>query len=184
MTSLKGQLLVATPELLSPIFAQSVILMLEHSEEGAAGLILNRPTEASIAKVSEQVFEESIDWEKPISLGGPVPGPLIVIHTDESLADRTILPGVYSTVDSDVVRDLVRRKVEPSLTVANYSGWSAGQLESEIDDGSWVIVPARVSLVFSSDPESLWAAVMKDYHGRQLTDLLGIADLPDDPRLN
>lgn len=184
MTSLKGHLLVATPELLAPIFARSVILMLDHSEEGAAGVILNRPTEASVAAISEQVFEEISDWEKPISLGGPVPGPLIVLHTVENLADQTILPGVFSTVDSERVRALVRRKVEPSLTVANYAGWSPGQLEGEIAEGSWVTLPARLPLVFPADTDDLWSVVMKEYHGRQLTDLLGIHGVPDDPRVN
>ncbi len=181
---LKGHLLVATPELLAPIFARSVILMLDHSEEGAAGVILNRPTEASVSAVSEQVFEEASDWEKPISLGGPVAGPLIVLHTDETLADQTILPGVFSTVDSGKVRELVRRKVEPSLTVANYAGWSPGQLEDEIATGSWVSLPARVRLVFAADTDDLWSVVMKEYQGRRLTDLLGLHDVPDDPRVN
>ena len=184
MTPLKGHLLVATPQLLAPIFARSVILMLDHSEDGAAGVILNHPTEANIAAVAEQVFEEASDWDKPISLGGPVPGPLIVLHTDEDLADQTILPGVFSTVDADKVRDLVRRQIEPSLTVANYAGWSPGQLEGEIATGSWVSLPARTDLVFCTDPDDLWNVVMKEYNGRQLTDLLGIHEVPQDPRSN
>src|SRR5262249_40524889 len=97
MTSLKGHLLVATPELLAPIFTHSVILMLDHSEGGAAGLIINRPTEATVTAIAEQVFEEASDWDKPISLGGPVPGPMVVLHTVEELADQEVLPGVYST---------------------------------------------------------------------------------------
>src|SRR3954468_7502112 len=109
MTSLKGQLLVATPQLLAPIFTRSVILMLDHSEEGAAGGILNRPTEANVASIAEQVFKDASDWDKPISLGGPVPGPLIVLHSLEELADQTVLPGVFSTVDAEKVRELVRR---------------------------------------------------------------------------
>jgi putative transcriptional regulator len=184
MTSLKGHLLVATPQLLAPIFVRSVILMLDHSEEGAAGVIINRPTEANVAAIAEQVFEQASDWEKPISLGGPVPGPLIILHADEDLADQTILSGVFSTVDADKVREIVRRKVEPALTIANYSGWSPGQLEDEIATGSWVTFPARAALVFSMAAEDLWQVVMKEYNGRQLTDLLGIHGVPEDPRLN
>lgn len=184
MTSLKGHLLVATPELLAPIFARSVILMLDHSEGGAAGLILNRPTESTIAEIAEQVFEEVSDWDKPIRLGGPVPGPLIVLHADETFADQTILSGVYSTVDAEKVRELVRRQVEPSLIVANYAGWSPGQLENEIATGSWITLPARVPLVFWSGGDDLWKVVMKEYNGRRLTSLLGIDEIPDDPRVN
>lgn len=184
MTSLKGHLLVATPELLAPIFARSVILMLDHSGTGAAGVILNRPTDATVAAIAEQVFEEPSDWEKPISLGGPVPGPLLVLHAVEDLADQEVLSGVFSTVDAAKVRDLVRRQAEPSLTVANYSGWSPGQLEGEIAEGSWVTLPARPGLVFGDAPEDLWEAVMKEYHGLRLASLLGLRGLPDDPRAN
>jgi putative transcriptional regulator len=184
MTSLKGHLLVATPELNAPIFTRSVILMLEHSEDGAAGVIVNRPTDGTVAAVAEQVFEQVSDWDKPISLGGPVPGPLILLHTVEDLADREVIPGVFSTLDAPKVRELVRRKAEPSLTVANYSGWSAGQLEGEIATGSWVSFPARPDLVFWQGAGQLWDAVMRAYNGRRLTELLRIRGAPADPRSN
>lgn len=177
-------MLVATPQLLAPIFIRSVILMLDHSDEGAAGVILNRPTEATVSAIAEQVFELASDWEKPISLGGPVPGPLILLHADEGLADQTILPGVFSTVDADKVRELVGLKAEPCLALANYSGWGAGQLEDEIATGSWFTLPARAAWVFSTSVEDLWQVVMKEYNGRRLTDLLGIHGVPEDPRLN
>ena len=183
-TSLKGHLLIATPELLAPIFVKSVILMLDHSSEGAAGLILNRLTEATVATISEQVFEQFSDWTQPIRLGGPVPGPLIVIHQHEELADQTILPGVFSTVDADNVRSLMRLKAEPSLTLANYSGWGPGQLESELAEGSWVTLPATVDFVFWDDRDDLWDAVMRSYRGRSLSSLLKLREIPNDPSLN
>ena len=183
-TSLKGHLLIATPELLAPIFVKSVILMLDHSAEGAAGLILNRLTEATVASISEQVFEQPSDWLQPIRLGGPVQGPLIVIHRREEFADQTVLPGLFSTVDADNVRELMRLKVEPSLTLANYSGWGPGQLESEIAQGSWVTIPATIDFVFWNDPDDLWKAVMKSYRGRSLSTLLNLREIPSDPSLN
>ena len=67
------------------------------------------------------------------------------------------------------------------MTLANYAGWSPGQLEGEIATGSWVTLPARASLVFWDGAEDLWEAVMKEYNGRQLTDLLGIREVPDGP---
>jgi putative transcriptional regulator len=121
---------------------------------------------------------------KPICLGGPVPGPLLLVHSIEDLADETILPGVFSTVDAAKVRELVRRKAEPSLIVANYAGWSAGQLEGEIELGSWITLPASPALVFWAGAEDLWKVVMKDHNGRQLTVLLGIREVPDDPSVN
>ena len=74
MNSLKGHLLVATPQLIAAIFTRSVLLMLEHNEEGAMGVILNHLTDATITDVAEKIFEEPFEWEKPIRLGGPVPG--------------------------------------------------------------------------------------------------------------
>ena len=184
MRSLKGHLLLATPELLAPIFNRSVILMLDHSCEGAAGVVINRLTDSTVASIAEQVFEEPNPWEKLINLGGPVPGPMVVLHTMEEFSDQEILAGVYSTVDASKVRELLRIQVEPSLTLANYSGWSPGQLEGEIAEGSWITVPARSDLVFWEGDDDLWKFVTKEYHGRRLTDLLRIREMPADPRAN
>ena len=184
MISLKGHLLLATPQLVAPIFTRSVILMIDHSAEGAAGLILNRPTEATVAAIAETVFDEASDWEKSIGLGGPVPGPMVVLHGVEDLADQAIIPGVFSTVDADKVKTLVRARVEPSLAVANYSGWGPGQLEDEIETGSWYTLPARVDHVFPDDAGDLWKAVVKEYNAQALSALLHLRGVPVDPRMN
>src|ERR1700761_8195715 len=99
MTSLKGHLLVAHPGLLDPNFARSVLLMFEHNKEGAAGVILNRPTVATVSDISEQVFSERFEWDKPLTLGGPVLGPLMVIHDTASLGDQEVLDGLFTTID-------------------------------------------------------------------------------------
>ena len=158
--------------------------MLDHSSGGAAGVVINRPTDATVASIAEQVFEEPSDWEKLICLGGPVPGPMIVLHTIKALSDHEILNGVFSTVDAAKVRDLLRRQVEPSLTVANYAGWSAGQLESEIAEGSWVSIKARPDLVFRDGDDDLWKVASKEFNSRRLTDMLRIREMPADPRVN
>ena len=149
MDSLKGHLLIATPQL-----------------------------------IAEQVFEEPSDWEKAISLGGPVPGPMVVLHAMEELSDQEVIPGVFSTVEAAKVKELVRTKPEPALTVANYSGWAPGQLEGEIETGSWITMPARFEHVFWDGAGDLWRAVMKEYNARQLTTLLRLRDVPDDPTVN
>jgi putative transcriptional regulator len=184
MTSLKGQLLVATPDLFAQVFTHSVILMLEHSEGGAAGVIVNRPTEGTIADVAERVFDEPSDWGKTIGLGGPVPGPLILLHTVEDLGDQEVIPGLFNTVDPAKLRELVGRKVEPSLALANYSGWAAGQLEGEIESGSWIWFPASLDLVFWEGARELWDAVTKLYNARRLSEILRLRGAPDDPRVN
>lgn len=184
MKSLKGHLLIASPSLLDPNFARAVLLMFEHNEEGAAGVILNRPTDATITDISEQVLREPFAWDKPIHLGGPVPGPLMVLHTVEDLADQEMLPGIYSCVEASKVRDLLRSEVEPSLIVANYAGWGPGQLEGEIALESWLSLPAEARHVFRDDPEDLWDLVMRQIRGTELTRVLGLDGLPDDPSLN
>jgi putative transcriptional regulator len=184
MNSLKGHLLIAAPSLLAPFFTRSVILMLEHNEEGALGVVLNRPTEATVTDISEQVLQEHVEWGKPINIGGPVPGPLMVIHTDEDLADQEVLAGVFSSIDAAKIQQIVRRKADPSLILANYAGWGPGQLEGEFGVDSWLTLPATVEHIFWDDATDLWDVVVKEVKAKTLADFLGIRDVPPDPRLN
>ena len=132
MQTLKGHLLIATPQLQSPIFTRSVILMLDHNEEGALGVILNQQISTTMTDLSGKIFVEDFEWDKPISLGGPVASSLMMLHTNESLADQEIVPGVYITADGAKVQELIEQRSEPSLVVANYPGWGPGQLDGEI----------------------------------------------------
>lgn len=184
MNSLKGHLLIATPHLLAPFFTRSVILMLAHNEEGAMGVILNHPTDAAITDVAEAVFEEPFEWDKPLCLGGPVPGPLMVIHAREDLADEEILPGVFSTVEASKVQELIRGRIEPTRIVANYAGWGPGQLEGEFDVDSWLTLPATFETTFWDGTKDLWDVVVGAVNARKLSEFLGLRELPPDPSMN
>ncbi len=184
MTTLKGHLLVAHPGLLDPNFARSVLLMFEHNKEGAAGVILNRPTVATVSDISEQVFSERFEWDKPLNLGGPVLGPLMVIHDTSSLADQEVLDGLFTTIDAAKVQVLIRRRAEPSLIVANYAGWGPAQLDAEIKEGSWLLTPATAELVFGMDEDEGWESIVRSIEERQIPKILGIRDLPVDPSMN
>ncbi len=184
MNSLKGHFLVASPELLTPFFTQTVILMLEHGEGGAMGLVVNRQTEATVADIAGQVFEEPFDWDKPIGLGGPVPGPLTAVHAAADLADREVVPGVYTCIEASHVREVIRRKADPCLILANYAGWGPGQLESEFGEDSWLTLPATAELIFWDGPKDLWEVVVKAVNARKLSEFLGLHDLPPDPSVN
>lgn len=184
MNSLKGHLLIASTSLLDPNFARAVLLMLEHSEEGAVGVILNRPTEATVSTIAEQAFQEPVDWEKPIHLGGPVPGPLMAVHTLEDLADREVVGGVFQTIDATMIRELVKQRAEPSLLIANYAGWGPGQLENEIEEDSWVSLPASREHVFCENAQDLWASVLREAQSAKLSKILGIREVPPDPSMN
>ena len=184
MRSLKGHLLIASPSLLASFFTRTVILMLDHSEEGAAGVVLNRPTEATVADIAETVFSEPIDWNKPLNLGGPVSGPVMVLHEVEDLSDQEVIPGVYNSVEISKVREAVMSRAEPSLILANYAGWGPGQLESEFGVDSWLTLPATRDYVFWSEPKDLWDVVVKAINARKLSEFLQLRGVPSDPSLN
>ncbi len=185
MNSLKGHLLVATPQLLEPNFFRTVLLIFEHNEEGAAGIVLNRPTDATITDIAQQILNEDFKWDKAINLGGPVSGPLMVLHTNESLGDMPILPGIFSTADAAKLEQILRQMAEPSLIIANYAGWGPGQLENEIAEDSWFSLPARPEHVFwTADADDLWDTVVKEIQSASLPHILGLRHLPDDPSVN
>jgi putative transcriptional regulator len=158
--------------------------MIEHSAQGAAGLVLNRPTDKTVRDVAEQVFQQSIEWAKPVHFGGPVAGPVVILHQVEALADGEILSGVFSTMDSDKLRKLVEQQPEPSLLLANYAGWGPGQLEAEIEDDSWRSLPARVEHVFWKPESDLWRAVSNEIGREHLKSILKLPTPPDDPSFN
>lgn len=184
MQSLKGHLLIASPSLMASFFSRTVILMLDHTEEGAAGVILNRPTEATVKDIAETVFSEPFDWEKSLNLGGPVSGPLMVLHESEDQADQEILPGLYNAVEVSKVRELIFGRVEPSIVLANYAGWGPGQLEGEFGVDSWLTLPAKREYVFWEGTADLWDVVVKAVNARKFSDFLGLRMVPTDPNLN
>ena len=186
MKSLKGQFLVATAALLDSNFSKTVILLFDHTPAGAAGVVINRTLDATVTEIAEQVFESPFDWEKPIHLGGPVSGPLMVLHLDEALADQEVLPGLYSTIEAEKVREIFRRRVEPSLVVANYAGWGPGQLERELAEDSWTVHPATADRALRGD-EDLWDEFETAAPAEgtlNLAELLQIEHVPDDPGVN
>lgn len=184
MQSLKGQLLIAAPQLTNPMFSRSVILMLDHNHDGAMGVIVNQPINTTISDLAGKIFENDFEWSKPLHLGGPVPGSLLVLHTLEVFGDQEIVPGVFITLDASSVQDLIRQRVEPSLIIANYSGWGPGQLEGEFDWDSCVTLPATSERVFWTGEKELWKVVVGEVNARKLSDFLGLKSHPVDPTWN
>lgn len=184
MNSLKAHLLIATPDLVAAIFTRSVILMIDHDENGAMGVILNRPTDATAADLPLDAIGEEVEWDHPLHIGGPVPGPLMILHTVEELSDREVMPGLFLTLDAENVREILRRRCEPSRIVLNYSGWGAGQLEGEFDQDSWLTLPAQLEHVFETPEAGLWESVVGQVNARKLSDFLGIRHIPPDPTVN
>ena len=181
MDSLKGQLLLASPALFDPNFRRTVVLVTEHTEEGAAGLVLNRPSETAVADAVPDLLP-LVSEEERVYVGGPVQESAVLVLAEfedpEEAAllvvdDIGFLPG-----DGDF--DLLAGATRRVRVFAGYAGWGPGQLEEELDEQSWVVLPARTSDVFTTAPEALWSAVLRR-HGGALSIL---ALLPEDPHVN
>ena len=181
--SLKSHLLIAAHELQDPNFVKTVVLLIDHNDEGSLGIVLNRPTNRSIAEIWKQIHEDATSCTAPVFWGGPVAGPLMVIHRIKALADIEIMPGVYfSTTKNNI--DSVMQSDSPDIRFfIGCAGWSPGQLESEIDEGSWGVLPATNSHVFNSSPD-LWKNIEKELTPGPIYENLGVHELPPDPSVN
>ncbi len=169
---LAGRLLVAREDLRDPNFDHTVIFMVQHDPRGAMGLVINRrlgrvPLQALLDQMGTDV--DAADAEIAAHYGGPVdPGRGFLLHSDDAMLESSQkLPGGFA-VSGDP--EMLRRILEGSgpkdfRFVLGYAGWAPGQLESEIDRGSWWDVEADPALVFDADIASIW---------RQAIDLRGI----------
>lgn len=184
MKSLQGQLLVASPHLEDPNFVRTVVLLIQHSEEGAFGVVLNRALSKTVQELWADVGEEPCDNTHPLYLGGPVEGPLLALHAREEWGEVEILPGVYFSAQKDHLEKLVAENDDQCLLFVGYSGWGGGQLEGELEQGAWFTTPAKAEYVFHPDAAELWKAVSREIGHTMLHDMLQIKHVPDDPSLN
>jgi len=181
---LKGRFLVAQPELTDPNFSRTVVYLFDHSEEGAAGVVVNRASKLTIQELSEKIYSSTIEWDKPIMIGGPVSGPLLVVHQDSDWADDEIRDDVYRTVDPDKIHEILQRRLEPSLLVASYAGWGPNQLENESNEGAWAVTDADLRHIFWNEIKDLWDVLMAEIHTRKIGQVLKIRATPIDPAAN
>src|SRR5437868_3759018 len=128
MPSLQGHLLVASPKLADPNFFRAVVLLVRHSEEGAFGLVLNRPSNTPLKDVWSEVSEMPCTTEAVIQHGGPCNGPLMAIHKEEFLAESEVMPNVYFAAAKDKLEHLALKASDAARFYAGYAGWTAGQL--------------------------------------------------------
>lgn len=184
MEDLSGRLLLATPALLDPNFRRGVILVLDHGDDGTMGVMLNRPLEVRVDVVlptwQQHVTEPAVLFQGGpvgldsalglVALPGDLPEPLGIRRLDGSLA----------LVDLDTPPETVVPHLSGIRVFAGYAGWGADQLEREIAEGSWYVVPSEPRDPFSADPVQLWREVLR----RQPGDLSYVASFPDDPSLN
>jgi putative transcriptional regulator len=183
MESLEGQLLIASPQLLDPNFVKSVLLMIQHNQEGAFGLVLNRPVGKTVQELWREVGSAPCNSTQPIYLGGPVPGPLMSLHAKPDLAEMEPVPGVFFAAKKHHLDALVLHDDPTCKVFIGHAGWGSGQLESEIDQGAWRTLPATAERVFSTQ-DDLWELVLRQIGQAVLQDILHIKDVPPDPSVN
>lgn len=183
MESLVGKLLVASPMLRGDFFARTVVLMLQHSEEGALGLVLNRPTNQTVEKLWDQISEDRCARQEVVHVGGPVSGPLMAVHLEEPLAELEVPMGVFVAVTREHLEELVKHSEHPLRLFIGHAGWGAGQLEQEMASGVWLTAPATVEHVFG-EHDDLWKETVDSIGRRFYREHLGIKRLPDDASLN
>jgi len=178
----KGRLLISEPFLPDPNFERTVVLLCEHNEEGSFGFVLNKP---AIVKVNE-VMDELKNFEHPIFIGGPVQqDTLHFIHRNTEIeAGAEVRTGIYWGGNFENVlflSDTEQLRVEQIRFFLGYSGWSAGQLEEELDQNSWIVCDfVTEELMFETEPANMWKKALGNMGGRFSV----YANYPVDPNLN
>ena len=183
-TVLTGRLLVAAPGMRDPNFARSVVLLLDHNDQGALGVVINRPLEVHVDEVLPQ-WQPLATPPGRLFQGGPVGldgalGIVLVPHGATPAPGVDRVTGPFGLVDLDIPTEVVAGRLGELRVFAGHSGWSGGQLEAEIAQGDWLVLAADERDPFSSVPERLWSQVLR----RQGGDLALLAGAPVDPRLN
>jgi putative transcriptional regulator len=181
MRSLRGQLLVAGPALLDPNFRRTVVLLGEHGEDGAMGVVLNRVSnvtvEDAVPPIAELVGQYAL-----VHVGGPVQPQAVVVLADfvEPQRAGALVLDTIGFLPGDIDHGSELGELRNVRVFAGYAGWGPGQLEDELDEQSWVVLPARASDVFTTAPDGLWGDVLRRNGGG----LAVLALLPEDPHVN
>jgi putative transcriptional regulator len=178
--SLRGKLLIASPTLVDPNFARTVVFITEHNDEGAMGIVLNRPSETSVESVVPELAE--IAGGEPAYVGGPVQPEALVLLAEFSDPEAAawIVVADVGLASADVDLDELAGAVRRGRVYAGYSGWGPGQLEAEIEIDSWIVEAPLPAELFPEDPETLWSDVLARKGGQYAL----IARMPADPSQN
>lgn len=181
MESLAGQLLIASPGILDPNFRRTVVFVTAHNEEGAVGLILNRPSEVVVGEAVPQLVQMT-GADEPVFVGGPVnsSGVAVLAEFDDPDDAGVQVVDDIGFVALDAALEEGPPQLERMRVFAGVAGWGEDQLEGELERDDWFVEPAAADDVFTDDPEGLWSAVLRRKGGRYEL----VARMPVDPSLN
>jgi putative transcriptional regulator len=179
--SLKGKLLFSTPALFDPNFRRTVILVGEHGDEGAMGVVLNRPSETTVGEALPDLAACAGE-DAFVYVGGPVQpdSVLILAEFEGPTAAATLVSGNVGFARADRGIAELAGIVRQARVFAGYSGWGAGQLESELEEESWLVEPATGVDLFPAPDDDLFADVLRRKGGAYRV----LATMPEDPRRN
>ena len=159
-----GLLLIAKPGLPDPNFAQTVVLVTRSTDEGAVGVVLNRPTGERLADLAPRL-QGAQNFTEPLYAGGPVMRQVVVaVFRADATPPRAafhVLGNVYLTMHPLNIESLLARPAAGVRLYAGFSGWAPEQLERELESGSWYVLPAREEFLFRKDTSTLWEELVR-----------------------
>jgi len=179
--SLKGQLLLASPSLFDPNFRRTVVLVTEHNDEGAAGLVLNRRSDTSVADALPDLTP-LVEDEEVVYVGGPVQQEAVLCLAEFEDPDDAAMLVVdhVGFVPGDGDFGLLAGGTRRARVFAGYAGWGPGQLEAELEESSWIVEDSEQFDLFADPELDLWGSILRKKGGIYRM----IALMPDDPSAN
>ena len=180
--SLAGHFLIASPHLVDRNFFRSVVLIVRHDNEHAFGFLLNRCTHVTLADAWFDSTGEKCERTEKLRVGGPLEGPLMLIHDSPEFAESEVVPEAYIATSPEMVKKALAGDLGLALPVAGYSGWGPGQLESELKVGGWMTLRATKELVFSH-ADDMWSIASAEV-AETILPRMRTRHKPIDPQMN
>ena len=181
MDSLRGQLLIAEPALVDPNFRRTVVLVAEHTDEGALGVILNRPTDLRLGEAAPELGA-LLGGESLVHAGGPVApeGAMVLCEFDDAEVAAMLVVGDVGFMPADEDPDRLATSIRRGRVFVGHAGWGPGQLEAELEADGWIVEEPARDEIFADRSEELWSTVLTRKGGRFAL----AARMPLDPSVN
>jgi putative transcriptional regulator len=184
---LTGSVLVSSPWVRDPNFANSVCLIVEHSDNGTVGVLLNRPMVMDPKPLLNFLFEGEVvgaaSGMAHFNFGGPNNGPILAIHNESALAEGGNDHGVYLSAQVETLRQLAQSSPEHLRWFIGHATWGKSQLEQEIVSENWLLLPAVPQIVFEQE-ESMWKRALEFYGDSVLAGFPGVEKVISKASLN